>query len=328
MNRFRLVFQIVLISLFVVSSLVMAGERQTVDLSSSAVNGAPLFGPEGIVIADGGDMYVSNRDGKIMRITSDGTTDEFTDLNNLVGKGEEYIRGVGLAMDKNGDIYAASFANGGSVMKVIGPGKPESGKVTLYRRGIGSANFILIDDEIMYVSDSSMRSGRVFRFDMSDEKLIGSAADTETELLGTFSYANGLALGPEKKWLYVAETTKGHICRVNLATKESEVFVEFGGWADGVTFDPERNLLFACDNRGGRIVAIDLSGKVVGDVHLIGKEGQCAPACLVFPDPDTIVFTDLWKASLWRALLKRGQYHSYIYRLSVDDVVKSAAAAE
>jgi len=319
----------VLISLFVPFTLFLtsatAEEMRDVDVSARALNATPLYGPEGLVLTPDGGAYVGEHDGRIRRIAPGGGVEEFADLNDLPGERKERISAIGLAIDKEGDIYAATLtALGGAVLKVVGPGKPDAGKVSLYRNGINSANFILIDDETetMYVSDSSMFSGGVYKFDMSDELKVGTAADPETEFLGKYSYANGLALGPEGKYLYVAETTKGRVSRIDLASKASEVFADVGGWADGLLYDRGRELLFVCDNKGGGIVAVDLAGNVKGKIHLTGKEGQCAPACLAFRDPDTIIYTDLWKASLWAALLGRPEYHSYVYRISVDEVLK------
>ncbi|MBI5114906.1 SMP-30/gluconolactonase/LRE family protein [Candidatus Poribacteria bacterium] len=309
-----------------VGSLVSAKqEPRTINLSKRALNAAPLYGPEGIVIAADGSVYAGNHDGKIKRILSTGAIEPFADLNNLPGQRQEKIAAIGLAMDGEGDIYAATYDfNGGSVLKVTGPGKPDAGKVVLFRHGIGLANFVLIDKETktMYVSDSSMFSGRVFRFNMKDETLVGKAADPQRDVLAEFSYANGLALGPEKEWLYVAETTKGRISKLYLKTGKSHVFAEVGGWADGLAFDPKNQLLYVCDNKGGRILALNTAAEIVGETRLIGKEGQCAPASLVFRDENTIIFTDLWKASTWAALLRRPQYHSYVYQLSVKEVLK------
>jgi sugar lactone lactonase YvrE len=297
----------------------------SINVSDRALNAAPLLGPEGIVLTPDGSAYVSERDGRIRRVKSDGTVEDFADLNSVPGEREEPFGAVGLAMDQAGDIYAATLtALDGAVLKVVGPGKPDAGKVSLYRNGVNSANFILIDDETstMYVSDSTMFSGGVYRFDMTDESLVGTAADEEKELLGKYSYANGLALGPEKKWLYVAETLSGRVSRINLATKDSEVFVDVGGWTDGLLLDPEGERLFVCDNRGGRIVAVDFSGNIVGDARLLGKEGQTAPACMLFRDADTIVYTDLWKASYWGALSGNPERHSYIYKVSLGEILK------
>lgn len=313
------------VSLALLLSAAACGETPALDVSGSAVNSAPLFGPEGIVLTPDGSAYIGESDGRIRRVKADGAVEEFADLNSFPGEREKRISAIGLAMDEEGDIYAATLtALEGAVLKIVGPGKPDAGKVSMFRNGIGSANFILIDGATgtMYVSDSSMFSGGVYRFDMNDESLMGAAADPESDLLGKFSYANGLALGPEKKWLYVAETLKGSVSRIDLTTKESEAFAEVGGWADGLLYDPERRLIFVGDNKGGRIVAVDLAGKIAGEVRPVGKEGQVAPACLVFSDPNTIVYTDLWKASLWAALLGRAKYHSYIYEVQVDEILR------
>ncbi len=306
----------------IVATAATAAQR-TVDVSGRALNSQPLLGPEGILIAAAGDVYAGTHDGKIVSIAADGSVVEFADLNTLPGKREKDISAIGIAMDGAGDIYAATLDfNGGAVLKVVGPGKPNAGEVSMYRHGIGMANFVLIDDETstMYVSNSSMFSGGVFRFDMTDTSLVGAAVVPEKELLAGFAYANGLALGPDKQFLYVAETTKGRVSKLNLETKESTVFAEVGGWADGIAFNADKSLLFVCDNKGGRIVAVDFSGKTVGEARLIGKEGQCAPASLAFRDSDTIAFTDLWRASLWRALIGRPQYHSYVYEISVSEL--------
>lgn len=307
------------------SGPVMAAEEKSLDVSNRALNATPLYGPEGIVLAPDGHLYVSERNGKISRVGPDGNVETFADLSKLSGETEENISPIGLALDKEGDIYAATFNfAGGAVIKIVGPGKPDARQASLYRGGIGSANFVLIDDETetMYVSDSAMFSGRVFRFDMNDEALIGKPADPEKELIGEFPYANGLALGPDKKYLYVAETTRGQISRINLETEKAEVFVELGGWMDGLLLDPDRKLLYACDNRNGKIFAVNFSGETVGEVHLMGKDDQVAPACLVFKGADTLVVTDLMEASMWRVLLGRPQYHSHIYPVSIDEILK------
>jgi sugar lactone lactonase YvrE len=319
------VFLILSVSFASSLSVAVAGEAADINVADRALNSTPLVGPEGIVLTPDGSAYVSERDGRIRRVKVDGTVEAFADLNSFPGEREERFGAIGLAMDKNGDIYAATLtALDGAVLKVIGPGKPEAGKVSMYRNGVNSANFVLIDDEsgTMYVSDSSMFSGGVYRFDMNDESLVGTAADQEKELLGKYSYANGLALGPEKKWLYVAETLRGRVSRIDLVTKKSEVFVDIGGWTDGLLLDPEGKRLFVCDNKGGRIVAVDFSGAIVGDARLLGKEGQTAPACMLFRDANTIVYTDLWKASWWGALSGNPERHSYIYDVSVDEILK------
>lgn len=317
------------LALLVFAAFVMpscsGGEAPSIDVSDRALNATPMLGPEGIVLMPDGSAYISERDGQIRLVKADGTVEEFVNLNSFPGEREETFGTIGLAMDKDGDIYAATLtALDGAVLKVIGPGKPDAGELSMYRSGVNSANFILIDDETgtMYVSDSSMSSGGVFRFDMNDESLVGTPADPEKELLGNYSYANGLALGPEKKWLYVAETVKGRVSRIDLATKESEVFVDVGGWTDGLLLDAEGKRLFVCDNKGGRIVAVDYSGNIVGDARLMGKEGQTAPACLLFLDENTLVYTDLWKASLWGALTGNTVPHSYVYKVSVDEILK------
>jgi sugar lactone lactonase YvrE len=315
----------ILLSLILAVHVASAAEIPTLDVSAQNINSKDIPGPEGITLGPDGTIYLGGHDGVIRAISPTGEMREFADLNDLPGKKDERIGAVGIAMSAAGDIYAAAFDfNGGSVLKVLGPQNPDAGQVSLFRNGIGLANFILIDNETstMYVSDSSMFSGRVFRFDMNDESNLGTTADPERDVLGKFRYANGLALHPDGKWLYVAETTSGRISKVNLETKESTVFAQLGGWTDGLYLDPSRNLLFACDNRGGRITVVDLSGKVVGDVRLMGKEGQCAPASLIFIDPDTIAFTDLWRASLIRALLRSPQYHSYAYRLKIGDILR------
>ncbi len=322
-SLFAIILCIALVSVML-SGPVLAAE-ESINVSGRALNATPLVGPEGIVLAPDGNLYVSERNGKISSVKPDGSVEVFADLSKLQGGTEEKISPIGLALDKEGDIYAATFNfAGGAVIKIVGPGKPDAGQASLYRGGIGSANFVLIDDEngIMYVSDSAMFSGRVFRFDTKDEALIGKPADPEKELIGEFPYANGLALGPDKKYLYVAETVRGQISRINLETIESEVFVKLGGWMDGLLFDPDRELLYACDNRNGKIFAVNFSGETVGVVHLTGKDGQVAPACLIFQDSYTLIVTDLMKASMWRVLLGRPQYHSSIYPVTVGEIAK------
>jgi hypothetical protein len=61
---------------------------------------------------------------------------------------------------------------------------------------------------------------------------------------------------------------------------------------------------------------------VAGEIRLVGREGQIAPACMSFRDSDTIVVTDLWKASMLDVLLGRVKYHSYVYEVPVDRILR------
>jgi len=183
------------ISILVLPSQAAAEGIPVVDVSGQTVNSAPILGPEGIARGSDGSIYIGGHDGKIWSISPAGEMHQFADLNNLPGERKQRIGAVGLALDAEGNLYVATLDfDGGCVLKVIGPGKPDAGAVSLFRRGIGMANFILIDRETstMYVSDSSMFSGRVFRFNMADASKIGSAADEKTELLGKFRYAIGV----------------------------------------------------------------------------------------------------------------------------------------
>ena len=55
-------------------------EVRTIDVSEVALNSSPLYGPEGIVRAQDGSLFVGEQDGRVRRITLDGNVEEFADL--------------------------------------------------------------------------------------------------------------------------------------------------------------------------------------------------------------------------------------------------------
>ena len=101
--NFTVLTLLVLFTLFLAQAASAA--EQSIDVSNRALNSSPLRGPEGIVLALDGNLYVSERGGKISRVTPDGKTEMFVDLNTLSENGEKPISPIGLALDKDGDIY-------------------------------------------------------------------------------------------------------------------------------------------------------------------------------------------------------------------------------
>jgi gluconolactonase len=107
-------------------------------------------------------------------------------------------------------------------------------------------NFGAFDREgRLYVSDSHAfrdPGPGVFRVDPDGRAELWWAEDLD--------FANGLALSPDGRWLYVVETFASRISRIAIAdgsAGEREVFVSFDrAYPDGLAFDVAGNLYVGC----------------------------------------------------------------------------------
>ena len=79
----------------------------------------------------------------------------------------------------------------------------------------------------------------VFMFDEEKSEM--------TLLDSTLTYPNGLALSPDERFLYIADTNANAVYKIDLATKEMECFIKLDqamgeGRPDGLRLDKEGNL--------------------------------------------------------------------------------------
>lgn len=197
--------------------------------------------PEGIAIAADGAIWCGGEDGQIYRIEPDGS--DFA----LVASSGGFT--LGVAFDRAGHLYACDLANavvnrlraGGTSLDVFATGDGE--------RMMRVPNFVVVDSgrNCLYVSDSYGANDPgpgVWRFDL----------ETGKGLLwyeGTLNFANGMALAPDRRSLYVLESFARRVVRILIGDDGSagaaETVVEgVGRVPDGLAFDQLGNLYISC----------------------------------------------------------------------------------
>jgi len=148
-------------------------------------------------------------------------------------------------------------------------------------------------DSSLFVSDSFQ--GAIFQIEDAD-LCTGDCPVTTVRhdaLFATAGFppfgANEIAFSPDEKDLFIANTGDDRILRMNLDTKNVEVFAESINGADGIAFDSSGRLWVAA-NQADEVVVLNGNGQVVaklGDFLGIRKDGT--PRGLLFPA--SIVFS-------------------------------------
>jgi len=216
------------------------------------------FGPEHLAIGPDGKLYAAMTSGKLLRMDPDGTHQEvFADTGGRV---------LGFAFDADGRMIAADALKGLLAIATDGSVSVLTDRVSA-DDPIHYANSIVVaSDGAIYFTDASGRfspsewggtyeasvldileqaaSGRVLTYDPK-------TASTRIVARG-FSFANGIALSPDERTLYVSETGRYSIWKVD--SQASDLDVRSGSGQASVLFD---NLPGYPDNlmrgRDGRI---------------------------------------------------------------------------
>ena len=210
--------------------------------------------PEGVAIAPDGSVWCGGERGQIFRVDPDGAG-----ITEVASTGGFCL---GLAFGPGGDLYVCDLKHA-AVFRV----DTQAGRAERFADGAGGhplriPNYPAFDaDGRLYVSDSHQfdRPGPgVFRFD----------PDGRGELWygGDVTFANGLALAPDGRHLYVAETFANRVFRIPVrddgtAGDREEVAATPGAWPDGLAFDVDGNLYVGC-YEPSQVLRIDSRGRV------------------------------------------------------------------
>lgn len=197
--------------------------------------------PEGVAVDGEGNIWCGGEEGEIYRIKHDGS-----DIELVASTGGFTL---GLAFDANGNLYTCDMKHAAVFRLNTATGHLEPFAEGGADRGIRIPNFPVVDEarSCLYVSDSydmEQPGPGVWRFDLNTGE-----GDLWYEQPMTF--ANGMALSPERDFLYVAETFARRLLRVPIredgSAGEAEVFVRsIECLPDGLAFDTEANLYVSC----------------------------------------------------------------------------------
>ncbi|MCW5932820.1 MAG: SMP-30/gluconolactonase/LRE family protein [Fimbriimonadia bacterium] len=180
-------------------------------------------------------------------------------------------KGNGATFHRDGTLYIADYERR-AILKVTAPNKVDVVVDKFEGQPFRGPNDLCFD-----------KAGNLYFTDPRDtwNEPIGSVyclrKDGKLERFGSgLHFPNGIALDPEEKHVYVAETRRNHIIRYALQqgkiSEKSEVFATLPQPAigpDGMRFDKEGNLWIA--QFGANVVVVDNSGKVAQQHALPGK---------------------------------------------------------
>jgi sugar lactone lactonase YvrE len=187
-----------------------------------------LNGPAGIVFDAEGNALVSefgaNFSGtgqSVSRITPDGQIEDHLKGNGLRNP-------VGIALDKAGNLYVSNWS-GGDIYRSR-PGE----ELELFARIDGAdINQIAHAGNYLYVPSPNLK--RIYRIDSDGtvEVFAGNGASSREDgpaLEASFSSPNGIAVSPDRRFLYVVEGDVGAIRRIELP--ESSTAVKKNSWGE------------------------------------------------------------------------------------------------
>jgi gluconolactonase len=186
--------------------------------------------PEGIAVHRDGSVWCGGERGQIFRIEPDGSA-----LEQVASTGGFCL---GLAFGPDYALYVCDLKHKAVFRLVEGSDRP-----VRFAENFRIPNSLCFDAEgRLYVSDShgfKERGPGIRRFEPD-----GSGGPWYDQPL---DFANGLALTPDGRSLYVAETFASRISRVGLDDgAKADVVTLAGVLPDGLAFDVEGNLYVAC----------------------------------------------------------------------------------
>lgn len=195
--------------------------------------GVGLDHPECICVGPDGCVYAGGEAGQLYRITPDGKQATIANTGGFL---------LGIALDGHGRIHACDMARK-AVLRI-----DPDGKVIERAGGFEVPNYPAFDAAgNLYVSDS----GEYWN-ETGTAKVYVIRPDNRRELFhaGPFRFANGLAIDPAGRWLYVVQSSAWNVVRVPLTKPNGpiEVVLQLPNHrvADGLAFAEDGRLVISC----------------------------------------------------------------------------------
>ena len=209
--------------------------------------------PEGLAVHRDGSVWCGGERGQIFRVDPEGA-------------GVEEVASTGgfcLGMAFGGDDLFVCDLKQAAVFRV----ETRTGRVARFADGAAGHRLRIPNSPAfdaqgrLYVSDSHQfdRPGPgVFRFDPDGRGELWYGQD--------LTFANGLAVAPDGRHLYVAETFANRVSRIAIADdgsagESAQVAATPGAWPDGLAFDVAGNLYVGC-YEPSQVLRVDPEGRV------------------------------------------------------------------
>lgn len=201
--------------------------------------GERLDHPECLCLDHDGTLYAGGEAGQVYCIDTEGTQTQIGSTNGFL---------LGIAIDGEGCIHACDC-----VLKAVYRIDP-AGNVVLRSNGAVDRPFAVPNYPVfdahgnLFVSDSgdyweqTTGSGCIMRISPDNSTIVFHD--------GPFLFANGIAIDPTQRWLYVVQSTAHNIVRIPLDRPNGPIEITHqlpsGTIPDGITFASNGSLLIAC----------------------------------------------------------------------------------
>lgn len=204
-----------------------------------------LIGPEAIAIDAKGQLVTGLLDGRIVRLAVGSDTVEVL--------GDTKGRPLGLMYHPDGRLIICDAHKG--LLALDGNGKLET--LATEEGGVlfkFTDDLDIDSDGVIYFSDASTRfSVEHFTEDLLEHQTTGRllkydpATKQVTKLADGFSFANGVALGPDAQFVVIAEMGVYRLWRIWLKGEQAgkkEVFIDLPGFPDNVKYSKSRKVFW------------------------------------------------------------------------------------
>jgi sugar lactone lactonase YvrE len=225
--------------------------------------------PESVAVAADGSVWCGGERGQIFRIEADGSA-----IDQVASTGGFCL---GLAFSPDGDLYVCDLKHAAVLRLPAGSDRPE-----VVADGFKVPNFpAFAGDGSLYVSDSHGfhdPGPGIYRLDPSGARELWYGEPVD--------FANGLALSPDGRFLYVVETFGSAVFRIPITEDGSagarEDVARFPGvLPDGIVFAADGSLFVAC-YEPSMVLRVDPDGNVACLVHDPEAHALCHPTNACF----------------------------------------------
>ncbi len=250
--------------------------------------------PEGPAWDARGSLYLSDCYGQWVARLHDGTCDTLAQAAD-----NTFAKTNGLALSSDGKtLYACDYGRG-AIITIDPKGLVKTLLDGYQGQRFNRPNDINLNGNNLYFTDpkgygTDVLDGRLFCYDLLTNQL--------DLTIDSLAFPNGLAVSPLDNMLYVCESGRQRIIRIERKAAGSpgqreEFIVLPGGDPDGIEFDNQGNL-FAAHFGGGNIYVITPSGKILQTIPTPGKK----PTNLEFGGPDgrTLFLTEVETQAVYK----------------------------
>jgi gluconolactonase len=244
--------------------------------------GRDLSRPECVIAEPDGTLWVSDNRASVTRIDPDGAQERLGAAGGVAN---------GLAMDRQGRIYVADI-DGERVYRLLRDGRHEVVLDAFEGGRLGAVNFVYLDSlDRLWVTVSTRTQPRKLAVErpIPDGYILVVDGDGPRKVADGLCFTNEIRIDAEGRFVYIAETARGHVSRQAIHPDGSlgprEVYgpspVAPGARIDGIAFDSAGNLWVTEITRNGLVVITP-----EGTAHKVFED----PAGLTLNFPTSIAF--------------------------------------